>query len=289
MTPVAALLVGAVSGCGFPGLEPTEELVARGVARFTYTAPERDGWSIIALRSGREGARRIVYVHGTPGAAGGWGNYILDPVEGAESVALDRPGFGRSRPRRAVPSLEDQAAAIEPLLVKRRGEGTVLVGHSLGGPIALRAAADYPDKVGAVVVVAGAVDPDLERVVFIQRVGDFLFMPYLIPRPLRNANREVLPLEDELTQLGALLDRVECPVVVVHGTRDRLVPYDNVAYMRQRLAHNDRVEFITIEEADHFIIWSREDVVREAIRSAMEMMRADAAPPAAAAGPAPAP
>lgn len=263
-----AALLTILGACSYPGQRYAHDKLE--TARFDYGVPAREGWSISAARAG-EGVR-VIYIHGTPGDATGWAGYLADPVAGTESVALDRPGFGYSEPRRAIPSLADQAAAIEPLLVQRDGKWPVLVGHSLGGPIALRVAADYPEKVGAVVVLAGSVDPDEERVLFIQRIGNFAFMPYLIPRPLRNANREVLPLEKELEELGPLLERVTCPVVVVHGTADRLVPYANMAYLEERLAHNERTTWVTLEGEDHFLVWTRSDVVRGAVESAISAM-----------------
>ncbi|MEM9379661.1 MAG: hypothetical protein AAGB93_06885 [Planctomycetota bacterium] len=38
----------------------------------------------------------VVYVHGTPGDAASWADYLDDPVGGARAVAVDRPGFGKS-------------------------------------------------------------------------------------------------------------------------------------------------------------------------------------------------
>lgn len=271
--PVAvSVFMAILTGCAYPGQRvERDELEA---ARFDYEVPGREGWSISAAKSG-EGVR-VIYIHGTPGDARGWTNYVMDPVAGTESIALDRPGFGFSRPRKAVPALADQAAAIEPLLVEVDGRRPVLVGHSLGAPIALRVAAEHPEKVGALVLLGGSVDPDEERVLFIQRIGNFAFFPALLPRPLRNANREVLPLEKELEELGSLLERVTCPVVVVHGTKDRLVPYANVAYLEERLAHNDRVSWITLEGEDHFFIWTRPEIVRAAVERAIAMMAAAA-------------
>ena len=47
-----------------------------------------------AVRSGDPGAPRIVWIHGSPGSAEAWADFLVDPVPGAESFAPDRPGFG---------------------------------------------------------------------------------------------------------------------------------------------------------------------------------------------------
>ncbi|XAL98501.1 alpha/beta hydrolase [Phycisphaeraceae bacterium D3-23] len=120
---------------------------------------EGSGWKVAWYRAGDPDAPRILYLHGTPGSASDYEAYLLDPLPGRESVAADRVGFGRSEAgpdkHGALVSFEQQAVELAPLLVERGGAGTLIVGHSLGGPIALRLAADYPDRVAGVVVLAG--------------------------------------------------------------------------------------------------------------------------------------
>ena len=43
--------------------------------------------------------RPVIFIHGTPGNASGWADYLLSPPDGLRCVALDRPGFGGSGPR----------------------------------------------------------------------------------------------------------------------------------------------------------------------------------------------
>ncbi len=230
--------------------------------RFDYTV---DSHRISAIENGDRSRPRVIYIHGTPGDAENFASYVLDPVDDADSISIDRPGFGRTTPPGAVASLEAQARVIEPLLVARDGVWPVLVGHSLGGPIALRVAAEHPDRVGAVVVVAGSVDPELERVMFIQRVGEFLFVPALLPRAIRNANRELLPLRGELETLSTMLERVRCPVVIVHGTKDSLVPYSNAPWLRDQLVNSRGVWVTTIPGEDHFLVWTDTEDVRRSV------------------------
>jgi len=67
--------------------------------------------------------------------------------------------------------------------------------------------------------------------------------------------------------LDSVIHRVTCPVVVIHGTRDSLVSYDNVEYMRTAFTNAESVRVITLEGVRHFIPWSHEQTVREAIES----------------------
>lgn len=223
-----------------------------------------NGTSVSYMKAGTEGSRRIIYVHGTPGGADNWDNYIAQPIAGAESFSIDRPGFGYSIPKVAEPSLQRQAAAILPLLADSEHGLPILVGHSLGGPIIARAAVDYPDKVGGLVIVAGALDPELERIRWYNRLADFPLVKAILPKSLRISNDELLPLKGELSEMQPLLANVRCPVIIIHGTRDFLVPVGNVDFMQREFGANV-IESIVIEDGDHFLIWNQEKIVRSAI------------------------
>ncbi|MEM7755768.1 MAG: alpha/beta hydrolase [Planctomycetota bacterium] len=266
---VAALIPAWLTiACSLPGPVTPRDQLAR-LERFTYAATlDQTEVSVRAYRSGSQTGRRVIYIHGTPGDALSWGDYLAEPIPGTQSIAIDRPGFGVSSSHRAFPSLADQAAAIEPLL-KPAAEPAILVGHSLGAPIAAAVAAQYPDRVAGLVLLAGSLDPDLEKILFIQHVGEFGPMPGLLPRWLRNTNRELLPLRAELEALEPRLAEIQTPIEIVHGTKDAQVPYANVEFMRTRLT-NAAVRITTLEGTNHFLPWNSGAEVRAAIQRVVE-------------------
>lgn len=254
----------------------TDTAMLEGMTRTEVAVSQLNGdsYTLSVITAGDPTMPRVIYVHGTPGDATNWLDYLSDPVAGWEAASIDRPGFGRSGPNHSVVSLEDQARALEPLLVERRGVKPVLVGHSLGGPIVAKAATMYPDRVGAIVVAAGALDPDLERVLFIQHVGNTALVSWLLPTWAKRSNEELIALEDELRLMQPDLPGIACPVVVIHGTNDSLVPYGNVEFMRTQFAFTPATEFVTLDAGNHFLIWNQQDQTREAIRRAMGLMGA---------------
>ncbi len=210
--------------------------------------------------------QRVIYVHGTPGTAEAFDRYLRRPVPGLEPVSLDRPGFGHTKPLKPVMTLHEQAAAVAPLLVERDGNWPILVGHSMGAPIICQVAAEFPDKVGGLVILAGALDPALEKTYWYNRVGRFLFVPYMLPRVIRHSNEELAPLKGELEKLEPMLKKITCPVIIMHAPNDVLVPFANVDYMEKRLPQS---ETIVLDEKNHFLPWNSEAAVRDAIRSLM--------------------
>lgn len=247
------------------------------VSRETLQLDVAGGIELSYLRGGDPGGQRVIFVHGTPGDAGGnWYNMLKNVPDGFEFIAVDRPGFGFTRPKKQVVELDAQAAALAPLFVTRGDKKTILAGHSLGGPIVAAAAANYPDDVGGILVLAGALDPDLEDVLFIQHVGNVPPFSWLLNTVLRNSNRELIALEDELRLLQPKLSGIKQPVTIIHGTEDDLVPYANVPFMERTLTGTRKLDVIKIEGMDHFLQWRQQDVVMNAVLEMAKTMALDA-------------
>ncbi|MBB6251851.1 alpha/beta fold hydrolase [Nitrospirillum iridis] len=217
-----------------------------------------------------QAARPVILVHGTPGSAGGWRWFLRHGPEGLSLLAPDRPGFGHSAPKEALIGLKAQAGRLAPLLsLNPANPPAILVGHSMGGPVVARLALDQPHRVAALVLVATSFDPDLEHLHPLQSWADREPWRRLLPRSLRNANRELLTIVPELRALAGDLTHIHCPVVILHGTADRESPYGNVAYLKRHLT-NATVEVRPLDGAGHFLPWTR----RRDVMAAMERARA---------------
>lgn len=95
----------------------------------------------------------VLLLHGQPGGARDWGR-LVDALHGrAEAIAINRPGWApRSEPR----DLAGNAAAARAELDRRGIERALIVGHSLGGAIAVWLATQHPERVSGLVLVAPA-------------------------------------------------------------------------------------------------------------------------------------
>ena len=96
-------------------------------------------------------------------------------------IAFDRPGFGYSeRPRTRVWTPQAQADLIAAALRQLGIERPTMVGHSLGGLVALAFALDHPDQTGGLVLLSGYYYPSLRpdvplaSLLAIPVVGDIL-------------------------------------------------------------------------------------------------------------------
>jgi pimeloyl-ACP methyl ester carboxylesterase len=103
-----------------------------------------------------------------------------------------------------------------------------------------------------------------------QRAGAWAPVRALLPRVLRNANAELMALKPELQALALLLPRITAKVLIVHGTKDDLVPVANVDFMQAHLPGSRCVRTLLLEGRNHFLPWNSAEVVRDAVRQALE-------------------
>ena len=263
---LAALLALLGTACSIPEPGADEAAIDRIPRDHVYVETDAFSGLVSYLHAGRPEVARVVLVHGTPGDATGWADFLLDVPPGQEYIAPDRPGFGRSRPEGPVVSLEAQARALRPFLDPPGGAPVILVGHSLGAAVIAEAALLYPDRVDGLLMAAGALDPGLEDPHWAQPLGTYPPFSWLLPRAMDNANRELLAYESELRRLAPRLERITQPVRIVHGVRDGLVPYANVAFMQRELSPAP-VTVTRIENANHFLPWTAFGVLRTEINT----------------------
>jgi len=82
------------------------------------------------------------------------------PLSGARSLLVDLPGHGASdRPTDFGYTLHEHAEAVAALLDAEHLTGVDLIGHSLGGSIAIVLASRRPDLVAQVAVIEANLDP----------------------------------------------------------------------------------------------------------------------------------
>ncbi len=265
----------ATVGCA----PPAPRLAASGLQnlRAHLDTGSPAGASISYVKSPGAGSHTVIWVHGTPGSAEGWSDYVQDPLPDSVSIALDRPGFGHSTPDAAVTSLAQQAAAVAALFPPAPQQ-VVLVGHSLGGAVVAYVAARHPERVQALVLLASSLDPAQEAIHPMQYVGRMWPVSSLLPRALHNANEELMDFKGELLALQPLLPLITAPTIIVHGTKDDLVPFANVAYMQARLTGAHCVKTVVLEGQNHFLPWNSETTVREAVSWALAQKSAAGAP-----------
>lgn len=106
----------------------------------------------------------IVFLHGL----GAQLHHFTDPLfkvfgSGYRLIALDRPGSGYStRARGSTGRLPEQADIVCAFMEQLGLEKPVIVGHSLGGSVALAIAVEHPDAISGLVLLAALTHKEVE-------------------------------------------------------------------------------------------------------------------------------
>jgi pimeloyl-ACP methyl ester carboxylesterase len=244
----------------------------------------------------------LVLVHGLGGAASNW--LALAPLllPGRRLLVPELPGHGGSEPLPAARNLNTYADSLAALIEREGFPPAAVVGHSLGGAIALRLAIRRPDAVSRLVLAAaagissgtrsaryaltitGILKPGRRIAPHRRLVARSPVLKSLVFGRWGAADPQALPAEvveaflsgparhtDTVSAAKALmqddpradLDRVQCPSLVLWGARDNQLPIGDAFDYARRLRGRLRV----IADCGHLLIGERPDACADAIES----------------------
>lgn len=95
----------------------------------------------------------IVLIHGMAGSLTTWDPVFADLARSCDVIAVDLPGHGTSSRLRGDYSLGSLAASVRDILDALEVKTATIVGHSLGGGIALQFMYQFPERCERLVLV----------------------------------------------------------------------------------------------------------------------------------------
>jgi pimeloyl-ACP methyl ester carboxylesterase len=210
----------------------------------------RIGGYEIHSREYGDGPEDLVLVHGLSGSSRWWERNIPALAERYRVFIPDLIGFGRSpRPRGRLPSIESLAGVLGEWIQRVGRPEAHVIGHSMGGQLAIHLAAEHPDQVTSLVLVdaAGIPRPLTPRTVVrfareiapVWRWGDLSFVPVIVsdawtagPRTLLQAIGHILS-----DDVRPLLPRIVAPTLILWGEKDTWVPLVHGRELRDGIPH----------------------------------------------------
>ncbi|MDO3385872.1 alpha/beta hydrolase [Gilvimarinus sp. SDUM040013] len=218
------------------------------------------------VEAGRSHSETVVLIHGL--GQNGWRDWQeLMPAlaEHYRVVAFDLPGFGRSDTPAGKYSPSNYAAAIQAILQQAGIDRFHLMGHSMGGAVALRLATRYPNSVKRLVLMSAA--GILERSTFAGHAAAlpleagmlsyFDALPKSLQSGISGVVRDIggdLLRWDALPDPAALLNKSD----VVWAATLRGQPNINAALA---LVEEDYSGDLTALDVSTLILWGEEDPV----------------------------
>jgi pimeloyl-ACP methyl ester carboxylesterase len=239
---------------------------------------------------------RLLYVHGTGCTGEVWIPHMNAMADAHTAVAIDLPGHGRS-PGRGFRGVGDYTYFVGELARALQWDRFVVVGHSLGGAIALLTALYHADRLdGLVLVDTGArlrVDPALLRA---SRDAAGKGLAPAVDRSWGYTSTTSQSIVDAVERLTANTDprvtysdwiaddtfdvmsrvkEIRVPTLVTCGADDRLTP---LKYHRYLAAQIPGAQLTVVEKAGHWMFWEQADAFTKHVRAFL-----DSLPPVAAA------
>ena len=245
----------------------TKAFFTTSKTNYIDSSKEINGFTIHYIETGNKNASTLFFVHGSPGSWDTYKDYLKDTLllSKYRMIAIDRIGFGYSNFGKAE-NLKTQSYIIEKFTkLTANGKPIYLIGHSLGGPTIVQMAAEKPNDYPALIILAGAMDPKAEKPEKWRAIIKTTPIRYIIPGALRPSNDELWYLKNDLIQLKPKLQNITSKVIIIHGTKDPLVPYSNVAFMRREFVNAKSLEIISIKDANHFIPWEHFKEIRDVL------------------------
>ena len=211
--------------------------------------------------SGPDTLPSLVFIHGSPGS---WFHYMKfmwdkDLRKKFRIISFDRPGFGYSDFGKAM-HLQEQCQLLLPVLRKlKTAQPMFLCGHSYGGPVVAKLAADAPDLFKTVVITSGSLDPALEKKEKWRHIMGKRPLYWFLPGAFQPSNTELLYLKEDLKPLANDLEKITANVLFIHGDKDTWVPIENIAYGSRMMIHAASIKADTLKGADHQVPWKRRE------------------------------
>jgi len=247
---------------------------------YVTVAGERTFYALYLYQGGVRGERNLVLVHGAGGSHMDW-PAPLRRLRGANVYALDLPGHDRSE----GPGRSSITAYCDFLLAFLDAVGldrATVVGHSMGGAIALDFALHYPDRLDGLILVGSGARLRVAPAILTGILADFeatvdlvcncAFGPSASDQLKRLGRQRLLQtppqvLHGDYAACDAFdvmerLGEVRSPTLVIGGTADVLTPPKYSTYLRD---HIPGAELVLVDAAGHMVMLEKPEVVSRAI------------------------
>lgn len=204
----------------------------------------------------------VVLIHGFCERKEIWTGFLQQLSQNFRVITIDLPGFGDNAPQESPLTIGDMADRIYALLTKIGVDHCVMIGHSLGGYVALAYGEKFPFRLkGLGLFHSTSFSDSVEKkqarnktIDFIDRYGVGEFVQEFVPPLFFDSRRKELKEEIQaVVQMGLtvskstvietikamrdrkdrtrVLEKAPYPVLIIAGRNDIAVPFANSQQM----------------------------------------------------------
>ena len=264
---------------------PATEQTAAPVMRETRVDEPIFKGQAAVYEGGAANPRSVVLVHGVgDNAARDWDRLIPELVKEYHVLTFDLPGFGRSSKGNEEYTITNYARFLRWVIPQYVRGPFTLIGHSFGGSVALKYAADYPDDLERLILVDAA--GILHHVVLTKNIvkldeqnkqlperpvnelnelirsaidtlgrdkrartlEGILYSPLLRSKVLRSDPKRITALSLVEENYAKIVEKVRTPTLILWGGKDTTAPVRSALVLETMLP---RARLVMIPQAGH--------------------------------------
>ena len=212
--------------------------------------------------AGRKNSELIVLVHGLGDrAASTWDRFIPELASQYHVLSFDLPGFGRSSKGNHLYSPDNYVAFIDYVVRQTGHKQFMLVGHSLGGNIALRYASTYPQQVRRLMLVDAA--GVLHRITYSNFLAHFgiQVLPQFYPQQNEDLKSVTGLLLGELAARNGWVEMGERYMLQNADLRQSILGGNPSAIAAYAMIMTDYTDQMQAMQVPTLILWGKDDQV----------------------------
>lgn len=256
-----------------------------------------DGHAVHYRDEGRSNGKALVLLHGFLQSLDVWSSYVLTYMHELRVITIDLPGHGQTESFCEVHSMDFMARIVKRVLEEAGVDQCVMVGHSMGGYVALAFAEQYPYTLRGLGLINSHALSDSEhhrdsrqgvcdqvkenRASFIVN-----FLPTLFDESNRAAlSQDIKDLQDQCLETRTeaiiaaqkgmssrpsrigILSQLEVPVLFIYGKNDNRIPLE-IALSQAMIPRH--AEILLLDGVGHMAFMEEREYVKPRIKNFVE-------------------
>lgn len=242
----------------------------------------------INFRSKGEGLS-LILIHGFCESSEIWESFSAKIAEGFKVIAVDLPGFGSSKLPKSHFSINEIAQSLNQWVVSEGLINSILIGHSLGGYVALSMMGQNPDLFAGLGLFHSTSLPDTPAkrenrdkvITFVKEHGVSKFIDSFVPGLYHLKDHKSIPfaykiaskttkstflayteaMRDRPSSVGVLVN-AKVPILIIAGQHD---PVIDVATLEEQARLNSSIIFNILPNVGHMGLFEAENEAAQAI------------------------
>ena len=253
-----------------------------------------DGHTVHYRDEGRNNKKTVVLLHGFLQNLDVWSSYVLSYMHHLRVITIDLPGHGQTETFSETHSMDFMARMVKTVLDEAGVDHCVMIGHSMGGYVALAFAEKHPYLLRGLGLINSHALPDSEehrhwRQAICEQVKEnrASYIVNFVPTLFDDHNRaglsqDIKDLQDQCLETRSesiiaaqngmmnrpsridVLRQLEVPILFIYGKNDNRIPLE-LAISQAMIPHH--AEILILDNVGHMAFIEEREYVKPRIKN----------------------